>query len=124
MRAILVVAGTALVLAGCMSSGTKVDERQLTGFERGVTTEDQVIAKLGKPDTRERLDDGTRIDKYTYVHASPKAVNFVPVVGLFAGGANGKSTTVRFTFDQNGLLKSYSTEVSNVDVRTGLANQK
>lgn len=113
---------SAVILAGCVSGGTKVTESDISGFQKGVTTESQVIAKLGRPTATSVTDTGTRIDVYAYVHSSPKAVDFVPIVGPLAGGANATSTAVTFTFDKDGVLRSYSATASNSDVRMGLGS--
>ena len=98
----------ALALAGCVSSGTQVTEEQAGQFQKGITTEQEVIAKLGTPNA--------------YVRARPNAVDFVPIVGLLAGGATAQANTVTFTFDSSGVLKSYSATASNSEVHTGIAN--
>lgn len=120
LRKYLALAASAVILAGCVSSGTKVTETDISGFQKGVTTESQVIAKLGPPTATSVTDAGVRIDVYSYVHASPKAVDFVPVVGVFAGGANATATTVSFTFDKNGVLTAYQATTSNTDVKNGV----
>jgi outer membrane protein assembly factor BamE (lipoprotein component of BamABCDE complex) len=113
-----------LLLAGCVSSGTQVTEQQAAQFQKGVTTEAQVTAKLGAPDSTTRNDDGSRIDSYTYISASANAVDFIPYVGLLAGGSTGKYTTVAFIFDSAGVLKGYTSTSGKSDVNTGLLNQK
>lgn len=109
-----------LALAGCATTGTKVNESELAQFHKGVTTESQVEQALGQPQTSGLNSDGTTTIAYVYAHASPKAVDFVPIVGLFAGGANAESTTVTFTFAKDGLLESYKATHSKQDVHTGL----
>lgn len=116
----MALAASALILAGCVSGGTKVTEGDISGFQKGVTTESQVIAKLGPPNATSVTDTGVRIDVYTYVRTSPKAVDFVPIVGVLAGGANATATSVSFTFDKNGILTGYQASTSNTDVKTGV----
>jgi outer membrane protein assembly factor BamE (lipoprotein component of BamABCDE complex) len=110
----------ALSVAGCVTTGTEVHQAQLSQFHKGVTTEAQVEAALGKPQGSGLNSDGTTTLSYVYAHASPKAVDFVPIVGLFAGGATGEQTTVVFTFDKSGLLESYKASHAKTDVHTGL----
>ena len=118
----IVIVALSAALAGCVSAGTQVSEQQAQQFQKGVTTEPQVVAKLGQPTSTSLNGDGTRVDIYAFTRATPNAVDFVPVVGLLAGGAHGKTTTVAFTFDQKGVLKSYASTASDVDVHTGIAN--
>lgn len=56
--------------------------------------------------------------------ASANAVDFIPYVGLLAGGSTGKYTTVAFAFDVRGILKGYTSTSGKSDVNTGLLNQK
>ena len=119
LRIATLVAGT-IMLSGCISSGTKVTDEQMAQFQKGVTKEDEVIARLGKPNSTARASDGTITDIYMYVHATPDAVDFVPVVGLLAGGATGTSNTVTFVFTPDRVLKDYSSAASTQQVKTGL----
>lgn len=112
------------VAAGCVSSGTKVTAQQATAFEAGKTSEAQVIAALGRPNSVSVLADGTKIDIYMHIAAHATAASYVPIVGLFAGGAKGDSDTAVFTFGPDGVLQSTSTSTSHSDVNTGIANQK
>lgn len=114
----------AAVLAGCISSGTMVTEGQAGQFQKGVTSRQQVIAKLGAPDNTTLMDDGTRVDAYVHTRAAANAASYIPVVGLLAGGANSTSNTATFTYDRAGVLKAISSGSSEADVGTGLLNQK
>lgn len=100
-----------------------VTDDQARQFTRGMTTERDVITKLGQPTSHVVKDDGSVQDVYIYTHASPNAVDFVPIVGTLAGGAHGKELTVTFSFDSKGVYQSYSSSNTNVDVHTGLMNQ-
>jgi hypothetical protein len=102
---------------------THVTAEQASASQVGVTTEADVIAKLGDPNMVSTNPDGTKIDTYMHVASSANAVNYIPVVGLFAGGAKSSSETVNFTFDSHNILKSTSSNRTNVNVNTGLANQ-
>lgn len=123
MNARLAVFLAAVLLSGCVSSGTKVTQTDISQFKKGVTTEAEVVAKLGKPTGTSITSSGTKIDVYSYVHAAANAASYIPIVGLAAGGATGESTVVMFTFDANGVLKEYTATQSNSDVKTGLLNQ-
>jgi hypothetical protein len=123
MRLIIAVC-LAGVLAGCASSGTKVTQAQVSAFQTGKTTEAEVIAALGAPNSASVLSDGSRIDVYVHMSARANASSYVPVVGLFTGGAKGDSETAVFTFGPDGILKATTSNTSHADVKTGLANQK
>jgi len=118
----LIATGLAGMLAGCVSSGTKVTTEQVTAFEIGKTSEAQVIAALGRPNGASVLADGSRVDVYMHVSAHANAASYIPIVGLFAGGAKSDSDTAMFNFGPDGILKSTSS--AHADMNTGLANQK
>lgn len=113
-----------LSLAGCVSSGTHVTEAQAGQFVKGKTTEAEVIAALGPPDSTTRNDDGSRVDSYTYFKAAANAASFIPYVDLLAGGTKGSYSTVAFTFDARGVLKGWTSTSGKSDTNTGLLNQR
>lgn len=120
--ATLVLIVVSIVLTGCVSSGTEVSYQQASQFQKGVTTESDVIAKLGQPNSVARLGNGTSVIVYAHIEASPNAVDFVPIVGLLAGGATAHATTVTFTFDATGRLSDYTSSTANSTAHTGLVN--
>ena len=64
------------------------------------------------PNSVSHASTGITSIAYVYISASPKAATFVPVVGIFAGGANSESTSAVFIFDTDNILQSYSTSNS------------
>jgi len=108
-----VILMAALCLAACgSSSGTKVDAAQMSQFKIGETTYDQVIQTLGPPASTVQKSDGARALVYSHVDANVRGATFIPVVGLFAGGADVKSQAVTFTFNPDGTLREYATTES------------
>jgi len=85
------------------------------GFRFGVDTLASVTAKLGKPNTRQLGADGVTTIAYISVHAHIKGASFIPIVGIFAGGAKARTATKTFVFGPDGLLKSYSSGDSQMD---------
>jgi hypothetical protein len=122
-RPICAAAAAALLLSGCASSGTKVSEQQVQAFQKGTSTRAQVVAALGAPTSTLVQSDGTRIDVYMHIQASANAASFVPIVGLFAGGATGSTDSATFTYDAAGTLQRSTWGHSASDVKTGLLNQ-
>jgi hypothetical protein len=119
-RHLLFLAAFCALLSGCVSTGVKVDENQLTSFQKGQTTYAQVVARLGSPTSATLLPDGRRMIMYTYVQAQARPESFVPIVGAFVGGADSRSNVVSLTFDQNGVLETYSSTASQYGAGTGL----
>ena len=77
------------------------------GFQIGEATAAVVIAKLGRPNATQASSDGTTTIIYFSVRTHVKGASFVPIIGLFAGGATGKTDVKSFTFGADGLLKSF-----------------
>jgi hypothetical protein len=123
MRLKLAAASGALcfVLAGCVAGGVKVEERQLSSFQKGQTTVSQVVGQLGSPNSSTLLPDGRRMLMYTYIQAQARPESFVPIVGAFIGGADSHSTMVSLTFTRDGVLESYSSTQTQYGMSTGLA---
>lgn len=114
----------ATALSGCATTGVNVTDNQLAFLKPGITTEQEVIAKLGQPTTRMRLADGSVLDSYIYSRSQMKAATFVPVVGLFAGGVDLKSNTVTLQFGPDGKLTTTTSAQSNIDTKTGVTAAK
>jgi outer membrane protein assembly factor BamE (lipoprotein component of BamABCDE complex) len=123
MKGIVISFAAALVLAGCMSSGKMVTEQQASQFQRGITTRETVMEKLGEPSSSTKADDGTRVDIYMHIEAHANAVNYIPIVGLLAGSGTGHTNMVSFTYDKAGILSKVETTTSTQKVNTGLLNQ-
>lgn len=116
----LAIGLVALTMSACVSSGTQVKESALTQFQNGVTSETDVIKSLGTPQGVTKSTDGTRVLTYVGMHAQPKAASFIPVVGLFAGGAQTSTSVVTFNFGTDGKLTSMSSNQSQASARMGL----
>src|SRR5882757_4441545 len=84
----ILLLGAAVVLAGCVAGGVKVEERQLASFQKGQTTYAQVVGRLGAPTSSTLMPDGRRMIIYTYVQTQARPESFIPIVGAFVGGAD------------------------------------
>ncbi|HEX9465470.1 MAG TPA: hypothetical protein VGB82_22940 [Alphaproteobacteria bacterium] len=98
----------AATLFGCVASGVRVTEDQVKQFERGKSTYDEVIAKLGQPNHTMTLGNGMRVVTYSYVEAAARPATFIPIVGPLVGGADARSNGASFTFDPRGILITYT----------------
>jgi hypothetical protein len=105
----------------CVSMGVQVRPDQIKDFEKGKTTYGDVVQRLGPPTTNMMASDGTRTAMYTYTRSQARASSFIPVVGLFAGGADTQMTQVAFRFDTAGRLLDYTSSESNLGAGTNLA---
>jgi outer membrane protein assembly factor BamE (lipoprotein component of BamABCDE complex) len=111
-RLICVLLPIALAVSGCTSTGVQVDENALTSFQKGKTTVNEVIARLGQPTSNILLNTGQRIIGYTYIQAQARPESFIPIIGPLVGGADSHFSNVSLTFDQNGILQSFSSTQS------------
>jgi len=108
-----------VALIGCVSSGTQVKDTALSQFRKGQTTEADVVKALGPPQSTMTSSGGGRVISYVGMHAQTKAATFVPIVGLFAGGASSHVSVVTFTFDRDGKLTDYMSQQSEAGARSG-----
>ena len=91
------------------------------GFVIGVDTIGTVTAKLGQPQNSETGSDGNTTMTYSDSKTHAKAATFVPIVGIFAGGAKGHATTKTFVFGPDQRLTRYSTRSTNINCHTHFA---
>jgi outer membrane protein assembly factor BamE (lipoprotein component of BamABCDE complex) len=119
---ICVLMPIALVVSGCTSTGVQVDENALTSFQKGKTTVNEVIARLGQPTSNILLNTGQRIIGYTYIQAQARPESFIPIIGPLVGGADSHFSNVSLTFDQNGVLQSYASTQSQFGSANGVAS--
>lgn len=97
-----------VLLTACMSMGREVKSDQLTGFVKGKTSITEVTSSLGQPTSATITADGKQFLTYTFAHYQSRPASFIPIVGLFAGGADMRSSVVMFTFDKSGILEDYT----------------
>lgn len=114
-------AAVSLFIAGCASSGTQVSQNAAMQFKEGVTTEAQIVAKLGQPTGVTMSSGGIKTITYTGAQAQVKAASFIPIVGLFAGGSDIAVTTAAYQLDTNGLLQKVDYSTANTSTGMGSA---
>jgi hypothetical protein len=117
---LLVLLASAMMLAGCVSAGVKVDEKNLAAFEKGKTTYSEILSRLGPPTTSTLMPDGSRMLMYSWVQASARPQNFIPLIGPFVGGADSRSSNVIIWIGTDGTLASYSASQSQYGMGRGL----
>jgi outer membrane protein assembly factor BamE (lipoprotein component of BamABCDE complex) len=117
----------AIALAGCALSGNvrvrdETSDTVASKVTKGVTTEAQVKVMFGEPSDVSLTDQGSEVWKYVYAHATAKPINFVPIVGLFAGGADGTKNELVFIFDSQKVLLNYTVHASEMELTRNLAS--
>lgn len=84
----------------------------------GKSTKSDVRKEFGEPTAITLNDSGSENWTYTFARATPKAINFVPIIGLFARGADVSTKKVVILFDASGIAQKvvYSENESEVGV--------
>lgn len=93
-----------LALSGCVASGVQVSQEAATQFKEGVTTEAEIIAKLGKP-SGVTITGGQRLISYSGYQSHAKAASFIPIIGAFAGGSDYNISSAAYLIDSQGILQ-------------------
>ena len=120
----LIAVGLALLLGGCASAGNMAlkDENEKTVSSQiveGKTTKNEVVARYGQPTSTTFTDGGNQVWTYRYAYATANAVSYVPIVGIFAGGAHVQSKELVLMFDKNDVVSKFSMRESQQEVSRG-----
>jgi outer membrane protein assembly factor BamE (lipoprotein component of BamABCDE complex) len=115
-------------VAGCMSHqyGTKLDSSKVSQIKKGVTTRVEVEALLGTPTQVFMIGEGRRTMSYSYTETSvhANAASYIPVAGMFLGGATGESQTqtLQIMISKSGVVEDYefSDNAQNIESSGGL----
>lgn len=111
----LLVLVTVLVFYGCSSTGTgtQINQNQLSKFSKGKTSYQEVITKLGEPDTVTTNPDGGREITYVSTRTQPRAASFIPLIGSFVEGKDKITSTTIFKFNKRAILENYTLTETN-----------
>lgn len=122
----LVPVVVAVFLSGCAATAGNealkdVSQQTIDAkITEGKSTKADVQAAYGAPN-KVSYDNGLEVWNYEYARATPQAVNFIPVVNLFARAADVNKKTLTVLFDDKGVVKKYSYAASQNVVKGGLA---
>jgi outer membrane protein assembly factor BamE (lipoprotein component of BamABCDE complex) len=125
---LLIAALAMTLLGGCASQGVKQlkEESAATVAEkitRGKSTKEDVRTAFGDPTETSFTDSGNELWRYRYTYATSKVINFVPVANLFTSGADVDKKELVVFFDDKGVVKNYSMQVSKEEVKNGILPQ-
>lgn len=101
------MAACLVLLAGCASSGARIDTARLTEVRKGQTTVAEIVNKFGRPNVLSKNWDGTQTAVYASGEEGTGAAGALPLLGVLAAG--GGSDAVVFYFDTRGVLTDYRT---------------
>ena len=94
----------AFLLAACATTtGRPFDQNAVNGFHVGTTTEADVQAKLGSPDTVSD-QDGATTWVYSFTSMQSNAASYVPLASMIGGKSTMASQILELTFDRSGRL--------------------
>jgi hypothetical protein len=114
--------GLALLVSGCVSSGNPsvVDQDRISQIKLNTSTKEDVRRILGRPNSISRhsgsyseiLDSppstsltNTEVWSYAHIDVDVDTATFIPIVGLFAGGATSNVNTFTVVFDEQGIVR-------------------
>lgn len=109
-----------LVVSGCATVGRQIDFNQVSKIKEGVTTQQEVVDLLGSPDRITNAGQGMATMSYTFAKTSSRAVNFVPVVGIMAGGMDTQSQFVMVML-KNGVVNRVVSSQSGMETNRNLS---
>jgi hypothetical protein len=109
----------AVLVSGCMASGTKIDQGRLTEIEKGKTSYEEVVQRYGKPNSVLIRDDSTKQAVYQYVQQQVNPLSFIPVAGAFIRSGSTENASTVFEFDAWGILQSYTSTQGESVTGTG-----
>lgn len=112
---------TLLLVAGCATVGRKLDQSKVEQIKTGSTQED-VTRLVGSPDRILRDAAGGSQWSYMFTIATPKPENFVPVVNLFASGANVRQQSLDLFFNASGVVTNLIQSTSATGVGVGASS--
>ena len=74
----------------------------------GKTTQAQVKALFGEPNTTSFTDGGNDVYNYAFSRASAQGVNYIPIVNLFARGYDVNTKTLVILFNKDKIVSKYT----------------
>jgi outer membrane protein assembly factor BamE (lipoprotein component of BamABCDE complex) len=115
---------TVVSLSACASAGNQVLKTQdadtvSRSIVDGQSTKATVQSTFGDPNDTSFTDGGNEIWKYTYAYATPTPETFIPIVGIFAGGANVDKKTLIVLFDKAGMVTKHTMSTSHEQIKRG-----
>lgn len=109
----------ALLFASCATVGTEMSQAQVSQIRKGTTTRTQMVERFGSP-MNVGIQNGKKSAMWNYNKVKNKPANFIPIVGLLAGGMNMQSQMLMVVFDENDRVEDYTYTDATPEVKTGL----
>lgn len=107
-------------ISGCASHGVMVSDQQAQQFQKGKSTEAEVVAVLGQPTTTVTRG-GSRTLMYSGAQAQARPASFIPIIGPLVGGSDVRASSVMFQFGPDGRLVDVVSTQHSSGTGTGFA---
>jgi len=121
--------GLALLVSGCVSSGNSsiVDQDRIAQIKLNISTKDDVRRILGQPNSSTRhsgsysafpglppatVTTNIEVWSYSHINVDVSPATYIPIVGLFAGGATSSINMFTVSFDDQGIVRHISSTQS------------
>jgi hypothetical protein len=101
------------MLAGCAATGPAIEPAQLAAFQKGKTTQADVVRQFGRPSINSRNMDGTQTSAYLQPDAGAETGSVISLMSAIAGRPTANVDSVIFEFDTKGVLTDYRITQSN-----------
>lgn len=82
---------------------------KLSQVTKGITTQSEVRAIYGAPQTIATMSNGLTRWYYSHTEIDISGSTFIPIIGPFIGKTDSDSRTIHFDFDSSGRVKNYAT---------------
>jgi hypothetical protein len=112
--ALLLALAAALAACGA-SAGREVDKSKVATYQKGVTSCSQIRADLGQPLETSTDVDGAKQLTYGKTETTLNGATFVPIVGIFAGGAETDYDFVQIKCDAKDIYVEYKATKGKVN---------
>ncbi len=114
--AILVIC---LGIAGCATSGHRVNKDDVARLEEGVTTQEDVLRVFGPPNNLTFNQDGEAVFTYIGVQAKSSLWNFIPVVSFVHSETKLTNEVLTITFKDN-VVKNHTFSSTKTPLTYGI----
>jgi len=109
----------AILIAGCSSVGTPIEQNKVNQIKIGVTTEADLFLLFGPPSTKTLDTSGAIVLTWAYSTAATKAETFVPLAGPFIGGYNTHVQQLTVLINRKGKVEKWTMNNAPGEVRYG-----
>jgi outer membrane protein assembly factor BamE (lipoprotein component of BamABCDE complex) len=114
LRAGLLAFVVAAGLSGCTGQGQGgqqaiTNDTKVSQIQKGSSTKADIAGLFGQPGGKSFGASGDETWNYSFSSTQVNPATYVPIVGVFAGGATASASTLIVTFDQKGVVQAYST---------------